>query len=317
MAKKKVQEPEQPISSTLIKSREEVKLLLEKQIQAAASLLEMSVAKVSGGYSYDMFGSGRARGDKYDKAQQDEFFRQYHIWDNRNKEIFTRSFEHPNNTDLDGYIRTQRSYFMSDIVEEQKSSIRDQIAYIHGFIDRMDLIPCALDNDVTESSVKETRVDKKKVFIVHGHNASLKIEVARTIEQMGLQAVILHEQEDYGNTIIEKFEENASDVGFAVILLTGDDIAVSKHDMDREAKEKGFKAEYHNRARQNVVFEMGYFIGKLDRAHVFELIENGVEKPGDLDGIIYTPVDSEGMWKYKLAKRLKAVGYSIDTDAIL
>lgn len=317
MAKKKAQEPEQPISSTLIKSREKVKHLFEIQIGAAAPLLEMSVAKVSGGYSYDMFGAGRPRGDKYDKTQQDEFFRQYHIWDNRNREIFTRSFEHPNNTDLDGYIRTQRSYFMSDIVEEQKSSIRDQIAYIKGFIDRLDLIPCALDNAATTILDKNTKVDKKKVFIVHGHNAALKIEVARTIEQMGLEAIILHEQEDYGNTIIEKFEANASDVGFAVILLTSDDWAVSKNDLVREKKEKDFKAEYHNRARQNVVFEMGYFIGKLDRSHVFELMESGVEKPGDLDGIIYTPVDNEGMWKYKLAKRLKAVGYSINTDAIL
>ena len=62
---------------------------------------------------------------------------------------------------------------------------------------------------------------------------------------------------------------------------------------------------------------MGYFIGKLDRAHVFELLEGGVEKPGDLDGIIYTEVDTEGVWKFKLAKRLKAVGYAINMDGIL
>ena len=62
---------------------------------------------------------------------------------------------------------------------------------------------------------------------------------------------------------------------------------------------------------------MGYFMGKLDRAHVFLLIEDGVEKPGDLDGIVYTPIDSEGMWKIKLAKRLKAVGYKVNTDAII
>ena len=58
-------------------------------------------------------------------------------------------------------------------------------------------------------------------------------------------------------------------------------------------------------------------MGKLDRAHVFLLLEDGVEKPGDLDGIVYTPIDSEGMWKIKLAKRLKAVGYKVNTDALI
>lgn len=315
MAKRKQIEQERPVSSTLVKTREEVKMLLEAQITAAQPILEFEVSKHPHN-SYDMFGVARYQGDKYDKAQQDEFFRQFHMWDNRCKEIFTRSFEHPNNTDLAGYDGTGVSYFISDIVEEQKSHIRDKVAYIRGFIDRLDLIPCLVDEPVAKP-VSEKAIDKKKVFIVHGHNDALKVEVARTVEQMGLKAIILHEQEDYGKTIIEKFESNASDVGFAIVLLTADDMGVSKRDIERESIEKGFKAETRARARQNVVFEMGYFIGKLDRAHVFELMEAGVDKPGDLDGIIYTPVDSEGVWKFKLAKRLDAVGYSVNMKAIL
>ena len=58
-------------------------------------------------------------------------------------------------------------------------------------------------------------------------------------------------------------------------------------------------------------------MGKLDRAHVFLLLENGVEKPGDLDGIVYTPIDSEGTWKVKLAKGLKAMGYKVSLDSII
>ena len=315
MAKRKQIEQERPVSSTLVKTREEVKMLLEAQITAAQPILDLVVSKHPHN-SYDMFGSARYQGDKYDKAQQDEFFRQFHMWDNRCKEIFTRSFEHPNNTDLAGYEGTGVSYFISDIVEEQKSHIRDKVAYIRGFIDRLDLIPCLVDEPAAEP-VSEKIIDKKKVFIVHGHNDALKVEVARTVEQMGLKAVILHEQEDYGKTIIEKFESNASDVGFAIVLLTADDMGVSKRDIERENIEKDFKAETRARARQNVVYEMGYFIGKLDREHVFELMETGVEKPGDLDGIIYTPVDSEGVWKFKLAKRLDAVGYSVNMKAIL
>lgn len=315
MAKSKTPETISPVASTLIKPREEVKRLVEAQIVAADSILEMQVAKVAESYTYDMFGSPRTRVDKYDEVQQDEFLRQYKIWNNRCKEILTRSFEHPNNTDLDGYEKSGRSYFIRDIVEEQKKGIRDQVAFMRGFIDRLDLIPCMIDEGVSEST--KVAIDAKKVFIVHGHNDSLKVDVARTVEQMGLKAIILHEQDDYGETIIQKFENNAIDIGFAIILLTGDDLAVSNRDLEREKKEKDFNAKYHLRARQNVVFEMGYFIGKLDRAHVVELLEADVEKPGDLDGTLYIPIDKEGMWRLKLAKRLKSVGYSVDIDAII
>ena len=314
MAKKKVQDIEQQVSSELVKTREEVKNLLEVQITAAEPILNMQVTKIAN-RSYDMFGGGYSHGNKYDKAQQDEFFRQYHVWDDFNKEIFTRSFEHPNNTALDGYERTGISYIISDVVEETKSGIRDKIAYIQGFIQRLHLIPCKA---VEKPEVHlQLAVDMKKVFIVHGHNDALKTDVARTIETMGLKAIILHEQEDFGDTIIEKFEKNASDIGFAVVLITGDDMAVSKKDIEKEKTTKGFKALYRPRARQNVVFEMGYFIGKLNRAHVFELLESGVEQPGDLAGVLYTAVDEEGMWKIKLAKRLKAVGYSVNIENII
>lgn len=316
MAKRLQTIAEKPVTSRLVKRPEEVRQLLEEQITAADPILVMQVAKELEHYSYGAFGTPRSNGEQYNKEQQDEFFRQFHVWDNRCKEIFTRSFEHPNNTDLAGYERTGVSYFISDIVEEQKSHIRDKIAYIRGFIDRLDLIPCIVEEEAAKSA-KKAAIDKNKVFIVHGHNASLKVEVARTIEQMGLQAIILHEQEDFGNTIIEKFEANASDIGFAVVLLTGDDLGVSKKDLEREEKEKNFTAAYRPRPRQNVVFEMGCFIGKLDRAHVFELMEEGVEAPGDLAGVLYTVVDGEGMWKVKLAKRLKAVGYSVNLEGII
>lgn len=317
MSKKKQQDIERPVVSTLIKSREEVKSLLEEQIKAAEPILSMYVTKTTKS-PYNIVGSSCGGGFYYDFAQQNEFLRQYKVWDNLNREILVRSFEHPNNTDLLGYDRNTLSYINSDIVEENKSSIRGKIAYLEGFIKRLSLIPCKAEiNVVKPNSIEKMEKNTKNVFVVHGHNNALKVEVARTIELLGLKAIILHEQEDLGNTIIEKFEANASDVGFAVILLTGDDLGVSKKDIAKEEKEKGYKAEYKERARQNVVFEMGYFIGKLDRAHVFELMETGVEKPGDIDGIIYTSVDKEGMWKVKLAKRLKACGYTVNFDAII
>ena len=311
---KKKEEVVLPISSTLVLPKQQVVDLLRKQIEQSGGLLQYQVPSHQVMRGYDMFGGGGHAAKEYDKEAQNAFFNEFHKWDARNEEIFTRAFADANNTDLDGYRQTGRSYFFSDVVVEQKEIITKLVAYLQGFIDRIDLIPCDAESAMTEKSKVEMSADK--VFIVHGHGELAKITAARTLEQLGLTPIILHEQEDYGNTIIEKFESNATDVGFAVVLLTADDMGISRKDIEK-SKAENREPQSSKRARQNVVFEMGYFMGKLDRAHVFLLLEDGVEKPGDLDGIVYTPIDSEGMWKIKLAKRLKAVGYKVNTDAII
>ena len=313
MAKKK-EEINLPIASTLNMPKQKVVDLLRKQIEQSDVLLQYQVPSHQVMRGYDMFGGGGHAAKEYDKEAQNAFFNEFHKWEARNEEIFTRAFADANNTDLDGYRQTGRSYFFSDVVVEQKEIITKLVAYLQGFIDRIDLIPCDAESAMTEKSKVEMSADK--VFIVHGHGELVKVTVARTLEQLGLKPIILHEQEDYGNTIIEKFESNATDVGFAVVLLTADDMGISRKDIEKSNTENR-EPQASKRARQNVVFEMGYFMGKLDRAHVFLLLEDGVEKPGDLDGIVYTPIDSEGMWKIKLAKRLKAVGYKVNTDAII
>lgn len=148
------------------------------------------------------------------------------------------------------------------------------------------------------------QVDKTKVFVVHGRDNELKESVARFIEKLGLEAIILHEQPNAGKTIIEKFE-NAADVGFAIVLLTPDD-------------EGGLVGEEkHSRARQNVVFELGYFIGRLKRSHVAALVKGNVEIPSDINGFAYIGVDNAGFWKMKVAQELKACGYDIDMNKIV
>lgn len=142
----------------------------------------------------------------------------------------------------------------------------------------------------------------EKIFVVHGHADDVSQEVARTIEKLGLEAIVLREQPNTGKTIIEKFEEYAKDVNFAVILLTADD------------KIEGVD---QFRARQNVVFEMGYFMGALGRNHVMCMLQENVEKPGDIDGVVYTQIDKVGIWKYSLVKELKACGYKVDANKVL
>ena len=106
--------------------------------------------------------------------------------------------------------------------------------------------------------------DPKKVFIVHGHNEEMKQTVARVVTKLGLNPIILHEQANEGRTIIDKFETNAENIQFAIILLSGDDLATSIRNLEG-AKDEEIKSKLEKRARQNVVFEMGYFAGKLGR----------------------------------------------------
>ena len=144
----------------------------------------------------------------------------------------------------------------------------------------------------------------KNVFIVHGREDGLKNEVARFIEKIGLNAIILHEQASSSMTVIEKLEKH-TDVCFAVILYTACDIGSIKEPL-----------VYKPRARQNVVFEHGYLIGKLSRKNVCALVEESVELPSDIAGIVFTQHDKNGMWKYTIAKEMKAAGINIDLNKI-
>ncbi len=171
------------------------------------------------------------------------------------------------------------------------------------------------DNENTQIVIKddkigtyiETEVNKKsnnKVFIVHGHDDLMLSETENLICKLELEPIILKNQANGGlSTIIEKFEDS-SDVSFAIVLFTSDDIGYKKGD-DKNAK---------TRARQNVVFELGYFAGKLGRKNV-SIINNGVEElPSDIQGVVYTP--NEAGWKYKIADELKKAGLNVDMNKI-
>ena len=136
----------------------------------------------------------------------------------------------------------------------------------------------------------------------------MKQTVARFLEKLGLDVVILHEQPNEGKTIIEKLETHSSDVaiGYAVVLLTPDDVG-------KLASDEGVTSP---RARQNVILELGYFIGKLGRARVCALHSGGVETPSDYHGVIYIPLDEAGGWKLKLATELEAADFKIDRSKL-
>jgi predicted nucleotide-binding protein len=145
------------------------------------------------------------------------------------------------------------------------------------------------------------------VFVVHGHDHALKTEVEAFLHQIGLEPVVLHRQPDQGQTIIEKFERH-SDVGYAIVLLTPDEVAYT---VNQESLAKGDRSK-EKRARPNVIFEFGYFVGKLGPGRVCCLHKADVVLPSDISGLVYKKIDpSLESQAFSIIKELKAAGYQI------
>jgi len=147
------------------------------------------------------------------------------------------------------------------------------------------------------------------VFVVHGHDDAMKEAVARTLEKLGLDPVILHQKPNKGRTIIEKFTDYAT-VSFAVVLLSPDDVGRKRTESNKHLQ---------TRARQNVVLELGFFLGKLGRERVVSLYRNqrNFEIPSDYSGVLFVPFDPGGRWQYDLVRELKSAGYSVDANKLL
>ena len=139
----------------------------------------------------------------------------------------------------------------------------------------------------------------KQVFVVHGHDDIAKLEMASFVKSLGLEPIILHLQASSGRTIIEKIE-HYSNVGFGVVLYTPCDLG---------SKVGALTSAY--RARQNVVFEHGYLIGKLGRPRVAAVVKGNVETPNDISGVVYIQLDTAGAWRTELIKEMRAVGYRV------
>ncbi|HHR6443370.1 TPA: TIR domain-containing protein [Providencia alcalifaciens] len=182
------------------------------------------------------------------------------------------------------------------------------ISNIHALTSQL-IIPFIRDykNYIQSKGISQTMLTpplSKKVFIVHGHDEGSREKVARFLERIGLEAIILHEQANRGRTVIEKVIEYGN-VGFAVVLLTPDD----------EGCVKGGMLE--PRARQNVLLELGFFIGRLGRDKVCALKKGAVEIPSDFAGVVWEHMDDNNGWKQSLSRELDAAGYTIDWNKVM
>jgi predicted nucleotide-binding protein len=159
-----------------------------------------------------------------------------------------------------------------------------------------------------QQAVANRAVPTGPIFVVHGHDDAHKYELMRLLDRTAIESdsIVLHEKASSGATILEKLERHAQTASCAVVLLTGDD----------EGRLRGDDAPLRPRGRQNVILELGMFIGLLGRSHVVVLKDPDVEEPSDLYGLVYIPLDSARAWRYELLKELAAIGIKVDANRI-
>lgn len=179
-------------------------------------------------------------------------------------------------------------------------TLNAKIIKLESILSRLDLFD-ELSTEKTKVRSNKKKEITNKVFIVHGHDNELKQTVARTLEKFKIQVIILHEQASKGKSILNKLDEY-SDVDFAIVLLTPDDVGSSIEQSDK----------LNPRARQNVIFELGFFLGKLGFDKVIALKRGDIEIPSDYTGIIWIDYDDQNAWILELSKELKAAGFNID-----
>jgi hypothetical protein len=219
----------------------------------------------------------------------------YESWENVTKSYLEKAFgtNHPNATTLIEYGKF--GFFPSNKSAQwwaswRAQNLQGQLILLEGFIDVL-TTEAELNEPLLAASITPDRTVSRKIFLVHGHDTALQQTVARFLEKLELEVIILDEQPSQGRTIFQKFSDH-SDVGFAVVLLTGDDIGGKKGTAPEDLS---------HRARQNVILELGFFLGKLGTARVCALYQSGVEIPSDIAGVVYVPLEGSVDWRLKLA----------------
>lgn len=235
-------------------------------------------------------------------------------WNSFNVELLKRLF-------TSDELASEYSYWGGGISMLYEPSLGEQIAdtyqdiekKIHrldSIIERLELIPLAVAHRLDVAPTLDSTLVPprgKKVFVVHGRDEAAKTGLEVFLHEIGLEPIVLHRQADEGLTIIEKFEKH-SDVGYAFILLTPDEIAYLRSEDARPDPER----EKELRARPNVIFEFGYFVGKLGRSRVCCLYTGNVSLPSDVSGLIYKRYEKNiEEVAYSITKDLKTAGYVI------
>ena len=204
------------------------------------------------------------------------------------------------------YINPSRSEALA--MESYRSGLNEAAAILVSMLKEIeeywsdDTAPYA----VTESQEVPEQQASHRVFVVHGRDEGSRNTVARFLESLELEPIILQEQPNEGRTIIQKFEDH-SGVGFAVVLCSPDDVGALASEADKLLP----------RPRQNVILELGFFWGRLGRNRVCALLDGDMEMPSDYDGVLYVSMDRGEGWKLTLAREMRAAGMTIDMNLVV
>ena len=282
-------QPTQVVNSELTISKTELNEKLQERILIGAELFNRTINTHL----------------EFSKLQRD-----YSDWNDYNSEYLKQSFNIPNNEYKNGYDESGKYIGLYDRDNSQAKKLQNFKERIYGKIDRLKKLKAKselLKSQIVETATKENKIEvsRTEVFIVHGHDEVAQSKTARFVEKLGFKPIILHEQSSSSRTVIEKIEAY-SNVGFGIVLYTPCDIGAKKEE----------NPNYKNRARQNVVFEHGFLIGKIGRENVCALVKGEIETPNDISGVVYVKMETDEAWQLKLAKELRSSGYDVDLNKL-
>ncbi|TWP45972.1 hypothetical protein FKR81_37765 [Lentzea tibetensis] len=247
------------------------------------------------------------------QSEIETFKQQYFEWDDFNVALLEASFKSSGwmtTTPVSDYrsvgaqiidIRLTKAVpgIPADRIDAVLNDIRAKCGVLRSIANRLEVYP----RDDSDGQSESLASSGSAIFIVHGHALLLRENVRRFLERVTeRQVIVLEDEANQGHDVLEKLLKSAEQAAYAVVLLTGDD----------EGRKLG-DGEWRPRARQNVVLELGLFLGMLGRSKVAALYEGGVEIPSDFAGVVYISLDSEG-WKMKLATELKNAGIEVDLN---
>jgi predicted nucleotide-binding protein len=272
----------------LRKDKSEFENYLKERVQIAKDLKEQNKASI----------------ENFKRVEND-----FEAWDSSNDEYLKQAFNKVENEYRSSYSMSKKSFwleFPKETIERREWLVLDKkldkkINKLNSIIAKIEFMNIEVElKDVEEAASKAVplrskQIENKDVFIVHGHDDLALNEIQLYVRELSLNPIVLKNEAGSSETVIEKIEKLSS-VMYAIVLYTPCDFGGN----NKKADEK------RNRARQNVVFENGFLIGRLGRKNVSHVIKGDIEIPGDLNGIVYIKMQND--WKIQLYRELKMAG---------
>ena len=192
--------------------------------------------------------------------------------------------------------------FDSGFTKQEQAKLRQVTNESNSLLQKVKLLlsPPKSDNRMNN------QVRSNKIFVIHGHDNEMKSDVTQTLQKLDLDPIILHEKPNSEQTLIEKISDYAH-VSFAVVLLSPDDLAYPEEKTPEEAK---------YRAKQNVIFELGYFLGLLGKQNVIAIYrkKKDFEIPNNYNGVLW--IEYKTGWYFELIRELQATNFDVDANKL-